>query len=400
MARLKNPYKARHYQVGGDVERLVGIQEAVRPTWGPLHEGGQTGIDAAYVGRLVGEGRLSPEEGRRAIAATQPAPVREEGPAPYSNPTTRDVELREAFGPSGVPVPFQGNPGDRIGRLGETVVGNTLSGAALSGIADYQLRLQQRHVDEGTGLTLTSPSGFPVTVHQGTIPGTLVVTGNTEGVPHDVYVDQALRQGLPTFDTLVATGQREPNTIVDRVTSGARTLTDTIGLTQPVETVQDAANRVGVEVAEGVDPGAPGIDPELPGGAFGGPGGFVGANDVVYDTAEEATRSLDRADAAARAAQAAEAARVAREAAEATRRQEEQRAAARAAEANRLAQEEARRQAAAHVHIDNDGQQHSIREGRQAVVDRHGNAVTDSRGNAVTSRNDGGGGGGGDPGGK
>ena len=358
--------QAIYRQEGGDVElyqpsgigRLYGTVDAPHPVYGARSDyvgEVERGYEEGAVERLRENAILGDQSAQQALTA-----LAAEGRAEDLSPQQK---YERDYGPEGyTPTVFQGRPGD---RQGESLFSDppvpSVTGTILGGVADYQLGLQQQHVDAGTGLTLSSPSGFPVTVHPSAFGNGLVVTGNTEGVPHKVYVDQALRQGLAVPEGY---GQ-----------GILRTGTDALGLTQPVQ--------------------ENGIDPELPGGSFGGPGGFAGADGVVYDTAAEATRSLDRADAARAAAEAAAAREAAERRAQATRDAQAQAEAEAARERDRQAQEEAKRQAAAYVHRDSDGQGHNISAGRQAVTDRHGNAVTDSRGNAVTSRNSGGGGGGG-----
>ena len=349
---IKNPYKARHYQVGGAVQpipqNLVGIQQAAAPTWEQLHTGHQADIDQAYIQQLANTGQITAAQEQEAVASLgQRYNQEREG-------RTEQQVYEDRFGPQGyTPGEFGSLDDYQPADLG--LFGQTTTGAVLGGVADYQLDRQREAVDAGTGLTLSSPHGYPVTVHHG--PLGLVVTGQTEGVPDQVYIDQALRQGLPTRQTLIATGQIQPGP-QDRVTGAIRTGTDALGLTQPVDPIT-------------------GVDPTLPGGSFGGPGGFVGANDVVYDTAAEAAASLDRRDA---------------------------QQAALANPTNQAAQATARSLGAAHVHTDDDGQQHTVPAGRSAVTDSRGNAVTSaSDGSVVTSRNSGGGdsgGGGGDSGGK
>ena len=67
MPIMKNPYKARHYQVGGEVnpyqraplESLVGITPSARPEYRAIHEGGQAPIDTQYVGDLERRGAIT-----------------------------------------------------------------------------------------------------------------------------------------------------------------------------------------------------------------------------------------------------------------------------------------------------------------------------------------------------
>ena len=99
--------------------------------------------------------------------------------------------------------------GDYAGIKAPTVLG--LTGQMGEALANYQLNVQKDAVKNRAGTTFTNPSGGPVTVHEGLFGG-LVVTGNTMGVPQQVYFDaykDAQKQVTDTALDSLTTGYEE-----------------------------------------------------------------------------------------------------------------------------------------------------------------------------------------------